>query len=311
MTNDLQTMLTYRRKEGSKAERAFCKRYLAPVFGKPDAFGNYILDVGENPELIFAAHYDSVHRKGGRQIVERKGDLLMVAENQPDSNCLGADCATGIWIMLQMIAARVPGRYIVHAAEESGCNGSRYIVEATPELADGIKACISFDRRGTDSIITHQTGYRTASDAFARSFADAIGMDMEPDNGGSFTDSNEYVELIGECTNISVGYYGAHTAKESQDVVFAERLASNLINADWSRLVFERKPGDVESLYNDDVELWGAGYGAMGGDNFDSMTRMIAANPEAVANILEGLGFDSNSLADELFGDIFPQAGRA
>lgn len=315
---DLQTMLTYRRAEGSKAERAFCKRYLAPVFGKPDAFGNYILDVGgDAPALMFTAHYDSVHRKGGRQIVERKGDMLRVADNQPDSNCLGADCATGIWLMLQMIGAGVPGRYIVHAAEESGCNGSRYIVATTPELADGIKACISFDRRGTDSVITHQCGYRTASDAFAESFADAIGMDMKPDSGGAFTDSNEYVDLIGECTNISVGYYGAHTAAESQDIVFAERLAANLINADWSRLVFHRKAGERESLMRG-VDLWSglddAGYsrGDYAGTDYERLVALVQNNPDTVADLLEQFGYDADSLADEIYGATgFYAAGRA
>lgn len=42
-------------------------------------------------------------------------------------SCLGADCTTGIWIMLQMIEANVPGFYIIHTDEEVGRKGAESI----------------------------------------------------------------------------------------------------------------------------------------------------------------------------------------
>jgi len=71
---------------------------------------------------------------------------------------------------------------------------------------------------------------------------------------GIFTDTANYVDLIGECTNISVGYQGAHTEKESQDCFFLMSLAKTLIAADWSTLVFERKPGEIDP----EDRFWGA-----------------------------------------------------
>ena len=47
LINLLQTM----RPAYSLTERRFCETYLEPVFGKPDAHGNYILSVGNNPTI--------------------------------------------------------------------------------------------------------------------------------------------------------------------------------------------------------------------------------------------------------------------
>ena len=36
------------------------------------------------------------------------------------------------------------------------------------------------------------------------------------DTGGSFTDTANYTDIIPECTNLSCGYYNAHTQSEYQ-----------------------------------------------------------------------------------------------
>ena len=38
--HSLVEMLRYKRPEGSDTQKAFCKRFLEPTFGKPDQFGN-------------------------------------------------------------------------------------------------------------------------------------------------------------------------------------------------------------------------------------------------------------------------------
>jgi hypothetical protein len=46
-------------------------------------------------------------------------------ERKPE--CLGADCAAGVALMVSMIHARVPGYYVFHDGEEQGCLGSRFL----------------------------------------------------------------------------------------------------------------------------------------------------------------------------------------
>lgn len=176
----LMEMLTYKRPEGSPSQYEFCERYLEPVMGEPDYWGNYILVVGDRPNIAFMAHHDTVHTTFGRQYVWKKEGKFY-----SNSNCLGADCTTGVWLILGMIEAGIPGVYVVHAGEEVGCVGSGAIAIEKPDWLLDLDACISFDRYGYDSVITHQMMQRTASDEFAVSLASILGMDMEPDPPGS------------------------------------------------------------------------------------------------------------------------------
>jgi hypothetical protein len=172
--------------------------------------------------------------------------------------CLGADDTTGVWLMLEMIRAGVPGLYIFHRGEELGCVGSSHIARRTPELLDGIRYAISLDRRGTDSVVTHQCGRRTASDVFAWSLIDALELHdygAAPDPSGVYTDSESYAGLVPECTNISVGYENQHSSRESQDLVFAEDLRDRLVGFDESLLLCDREVIDDE-WEEDEVEDW-------------------------------------------------------
>jgi hypothetical protein len=78
------------------------------------------------------------------------------------------------------------------------------------------------------------------------------------DNGGVFTDTAEFVHLIPECTNISVGYLSQHSSKETQDINFVERLRDTLIHTQWHEieLPITRKP-EPPSYYSS----WDYGYG--------------------------------------------------
>ena len=240
----LLSMLEYARPEGSVAQDMFNGHFLFPVFGPADKHGNYIKTIGDKPRLAFMAHHDTVHTTSCIQQVNVTDGFIW-----SNSNCLGADCTTGVWLILEMIKAGIEGTYVVHAGEEIGCLGSRALVADDPEWLYHTDAAISFDRKGYKSVITYQMGVRTASDAFAESFADAVGMDFEADDGGSYTDSNEYANVIPECTNISVGYFAQHTDKERQDATFALTLRDALITADWSKIVAVRDPEVYDTLY--------------------------------------------------------------
>lgn len=254
MLQMLMDMLSYRRPAGSGAEREFINRFIrAAGVHNQDERGNLWAMVGKSPNIMWSSHTDTVHHKDGRQFVGYLNDVLVVADR--DSNCLGADDTTGVWIMLQMFKARVPGLYVFHRAEEKGGHGSAFFSENTlqkiPRLkALNLQACVAFDRHSKTHVITHQWGGRCASDRFARSFAailDANGLPgYEPNNGGSFTDSANYTDYIGECTNISVGYKDQHRKDEHQYVGHALALVDAMCDADWSLLEYERRPGEVD-----------------------------------------------------------------
>ena len=221
--------------------------------------------------------------------------------NHADSNCLGADCTTGVWLILGMIEFGVQGVYVIHAAEESGCQGSQHLIASNPVWLGHIDAVISFDRKGQKSVITHQMGIRTASDAFAKSFIDVVNMpQLEPDTTGSYTDSNEYAPLVSECTNISVGYYNQHTKNEVQDLDYADDLLIALCQADWSGLVFERDVTQVEDLWRNvsGGDKYGYKYNH-NDDNAYDLEQIIIDYPTRVAELLDSYGFNPHTLMEE------------
>ncbi len=239
----LVEMLSYRRPAGSKTERKFISRYIRPLEVQEDKIGNLYKRIGDAP-ILWSSHTDTVHREGGRQNVRLLDNVAYVADKQ--SNCLGADCTAGVWMMHEMILAGVPGLYVFHRQEEVGGIGSEHIATKTPELLDGIKYAIAFDRRGKGSIITHQWGGRCCSQGFANSLSDAIGLGHSSDSGGSFTDTASYVDIVAECSNLSVGYENEHSSKETLDINYIDMLREAMISADFSNLVEARKPGETD-----------------------------------------------------------------
>lgn len=241
-----------------------------------DAHGNIVVDnLGSSSaqsRVMFTSHTDSIHRSATHttQKLKRDGDMITVdLAKTPESTCLGADDATGNYIMLRLLQAGVKGVYVFFRDEEIGGLGSSYFATnpmAKP-LIEQLTHCISFDRMGYDSIITHQSCGRCASDMFADELgkrikaADPTGtLDLFADPTGSFTDSANFADLISECSNISVGYFKQHTVKESQDIAFVEKLTAALEKVDWETLPAHRDPREIDygSLYG---SLYDDGYG--------------------------------------------------
>ena len=248
--------------------------------------------MGKDPNVAFCAHYDTVHKEGGVQRVKDDGELLTA----PDSDCLGADCTTGIYIIMQMISQGIPGVYIVFADEEVGCLGSNAMAQ---DLArsngdhplDSVDIMMSFDRFGNNSIITHQMGHRTASDEFAASLAAELEMPLKADPTGSYTDSNEFASLIPECTNVSVGYMNQHTAKEYQDISYLNELLYNLSYVEWDKLVVSRDHCLEEQLIVDQYEE---------SEEEDLMEALVYENISDISTLLFQLGYTPSSIIDEL-----------
>ena len=321
----LLNMLTYKRKEGSVGQKMFCERFIQPMMGKPDKFNNYICEVLANGELInnpiysiskiaFMAHHDTVHRTDGRQSVMVDSQYKFAFVDHKE--CLGADCTTGVWLILEMIRNKVPGLYIIHTGEECGGIGSGDLVKSDPKWLSQIDFAISFDRMGVDSIITHQMGIRTCSESFSSDLESILNLNLKSDSGGTYTDSYEYSEIVSECTNISVGYTRQHTANETQDLVFAEKLRVALINADWSKLKPYRDPtvrdyGDCAFGYNypsvSKGSIYKSQFDAPRNDeveellsSFPTMEKLVQEFPYEVVEMLSEYGYDRQSLAKEI-----------
>ena len=241
-------MLTYCRPHQSKTERKFIENYIWPTKVTFDKKGNLYKRIGNSP-VLWSSHVDTVHAKKGMQKIEywvdsSNGDTFLGVAKDSNSSCLGGDDTTGVWIMLEMIKAKVPGLYVFHRGEECGGIGSRWIARECKEALNGIKYAIAFDRRDTGSIITYQSGTRSCSDDFAKSLADQLGMGHKCDETGMWTDTASYVDLVAECTNISTGYFNAHSGNEKVNMDYLFKLRDAICKVDVTKLVEKRKPGE-------------------------------------------------------------------
>lgn len=270
---ELADMLTFCRPHLSRTESKFIAKYLVPLKVKFDKFGNAYKQIGDNPTVLWSCHTDTVHDKHGFQKIlywhhTATGEVWYDVDQsgKQRSSCLGADDTAGLWLMVQMIRNKVPGLYIFHRGEEVGGKGSSWIAEKNKDAVNGIKYAIAFDRKDEKSIITFQGGTRCCSDEFAKSLADQLDMGHECDTGGAFTDTKSYVDLIPECTNVSVGYMNVHFSTERLNVDYLFRLRDALLKLDISKLVEKRKPGENTRLYttsSHNYDGWGeySGYG--------------------------------------------------
>lgn len=241
--DELADILSIKRPYDGEGEQLFIERYLLDLPGAwTDGHNNVHVIVGSQPDILFSAHTDTVHRQSGLQKIYHDPFMNMMFTDETET-CLGADNGAGCWVLIQMIRNEVPGYYIFHRGEEKGCIGSHWVTQAMGENFSEFRAAIAFDRKDTDDIITHQMGMRTASDSFAYQLAELLGMNHRPDPTGSFTDTESYADIISECTNVSVGYSDEHTPNEALDIAYVTALARKLITLDWNLLKAERNPG--------------------------------------------------------------------
>lgn len=303
----LLSMLSYKRPGGTISEDAFVKKYILPVGAQRDAWYNHWLTIPGNEDILFSCHIDTVHKTAGMQTV-MYGDGRASIE----AECLGADCGVGVWLMLEMIKARVPGTYVFHADEESGGQGSNAIATSTPERINTHKFAIAFDRKGTDEIITHQWEGRTASDEFADSLARVLKpLNYVKSTKGTFTDTANYAALIPECTNLSVGYFNQHTPAEYQDIGHALALREALCAADWSELVCSRQA--AHPVREPSETSWWADWKARQAEKDKTavadqinwpdreMIEYVRRNPVMVASFLADRGFTPDEIDEDWY----------
>ena len=289
---EFMDMLRYCRPGGSQTELEFIEKYLEPLDVSYDDYGNIYKFVG-NSRVMWSCHTDTIHSKDGMQELHFEQGFVY----SKDRNCLGADCTTGVWLMVNMIRAGVPGIYIFHRDEETGMRGSSHIAKTYGnELAQHIDYAVAFDRYGYDSIITHQMFERGCSQAFTDSLAGILDMDFKADDGGVYTDTYSYIDIISECTNISVGYFSQHTMKERQDILFAETLVQKLMRFDESKLVSKRDPSVKEVSEDDWVKQYYDRMYKSDDDEIWGMADVVRMYPEEAAKILLDYGVTEDDI---------------
>lgn len=221
-----------------------------------DEFGNYFIQIGENPNTMFTCHLDTA--SSAKQKVNHKIDDRFIYTD--GNSILGADDKAGVVILLSMIESNIKGLYYFFIGEERGCVGSRKLSDKhRSNPIDSINKVVSFDRRGYDSVITHQLSGRGCSDEFAKELSVQLNTISEklldksftykPDPTGIYTDSAQFTEIYAECTNISVGYRNEHTTQENQDIIFLEELSKVVQVIDWENLPIKRDPKQKYNYY--------------------------------------------------------------
>ena len=179
--------------------------------------------------------------------------------------CIRDSDKAGMVVILNMIENKVPGLYYFFIGEEVGCIGSGRLAKdwVNSEFSYTVSKVVSFDRRSDCSVITHQWYGRCCSDAFAEELSFRLNgtgqkLNLEPDDTGVLTDSAQFMDIVPECTNISVGYMYEHTTVEQQDIEFLQRLCNAVCLIDWETLPVERDPYDMANDEDeDDFEVEG------------------------------------------------------
>jgi hypothetical protein len=227
-------------------------KFLPPL--TEDEFGNYYKIIGEQPKVMFTSHLDTADR-------EQKVTNLYSKQQGSDeiiytdgSTILGADDKSGVTVMLYMMAHNIPGLYYFFIGEERGGIGSNALAGSYGKFdyLKDIKKCVSFDRRRTNSVITHQLGRQCCSNEFGTALCkeyNKSGLNLSLDTTGIYTDSASFMDDIAECTNISVGYENEHTGRELQNISFLKRLCEASIKVNWNSLPITRKVGIDQEVF--------------------------------------------------------------
>lgn len=224
---------------------------LGPVpHGREDAtYGTLLSEAGfsrrpgawtlrEEAPVVLAAHLDTV---AGRV---PKGVRVVDGVAQGVEGALGADDKAGVALVLALAQDPPPGvGFALFLGEEVGCVGSEEALEAG--LFRGARAVVSLDRWGKEEVIRAQLGQETASLEAASWLARRLGLGHRVSDRGVWTDSAVFAGVVPECLNLAVGYEGAHTDQDAQDLLYLDRLGEALRRVPWENLPVRRRPREV------------------------------------------------------------------
>lgn len=229
----------------------FLEKYLPPGY-KKDSVGNYYYEIGQS-ETLFTTHLDT-YSKDFVKIVQLQDidDEYIISTDE--NSILGGDNKLGCCILIGMIKNKIPGTYFFFLGEEpilsGGLWGSSNALSSNPEYFSKFKRCIAFDRRGYGSVVVRQMGRMSSSKAFVTSIANKLKEfgNIEFDESsqyGYYTDTATFMDVIPECTNISVGGFGEHTVKEWVDLNYTYNVYQAALKIKWDELPVERQIGEL------------------------------------------------------------------
>jgi len=222
---------------------------------KKDGIGNYYIKIGES-ESMFTCHLDSATGKFKTVTHVFESEIFCGTNGK---TILSADDKSGMLILLRMIENNIPGLYYFFLGEESGCIGSRWAKNNID--FSSYKRCVSFDRRNYGNVITRQIGSQCCSLDFANELSNRLNQNFDfdyfynkydelylerdeftfkPDPTGIYTDSAQFINIIPECTNISVGYFNEHSGHEFQNLLYLDLLIDAVLKTNWETLPGEK-----------------------------------------------------------------------
>jgi hypothetical protein len=216
---------------------------LLPKGWNKDSIGNYYYKIG-NSTTLFTSHLDTACKERVKinHIIE--GNIIKT----DGKSILGGDNKAGCLVLFYLIENKIPGLYYFFIGEEMSVHedyphGSLLAIEEHPEMFDGIKRAISFDRKEKGQLITRQLGQKCCSDEFSDELIKQFksnGLIYEKDNTGYYTDSAFFSNIVNEVVNLSVGVWNEHTVNEYVDIDYTQKVAISAKSIDWENLPTNR-----------------------------------------------------------------------
>ena len=257
-------------------------------FGRLDGKGNIWCTIGKEPNTLFTAHMDSVHRNMGVPVdFEIDKNNIMSLTKDCKQTALGADDKVGVRVLLHMIEKGIKGVYIFTVSEEIGCIGAAHAAKSCPKH---VKHAVCFDRKANDSVITRMAGGTCCHDDFADSIIKQFGeqgMEFRKDTFGSFTDTNKFREQTLNHTNISAGYKFEHSKLEVLDLNHVDKLMKAVLKIKWEDLPTIKRPVTTYNRYQHGNQYSQEGAFAKQKKKIEDMVATCFSTEEAFTKLTE------------------------
>lgn len=223
-------------------KESLLEKYLPQGF-KKDSIGNYFYEIG-NSETIFTTHLDTFSKNYEKvsHVIDPENEFIISTD---EKTILGGDNKLGCSILIGMIQNNIPGTYYFFLGEEpilsGGVWGSTKALNSNPNYFKKFKRCIAFDRKQYGSIVTRQMGRTCCSQEFAKSIATELGKkggikwDKKLEYG-YYTDTAVFMDVIPECTNISVGGFNEHYKTEWVNLNYTYAVFTTALKVGWEFL---------------------------------------------------------------------------
>lgn len=262
LADRLVTILSHRRRSKSAGNAnfvAWLKDEVELITGRAleaDTYGNLSIKMTPDP-ILWTAHMDTVHVSKADETelyqavetfrFEGNEDVYLGLPAESDSGCLGADDGVGLECLLYVLEHNPIGTFLFTNDEEVGLIGAKAVDKAF--LAD-YQMALEIDRRGTDEVLWVNAVGECASEKFAETLAEQLGMGHEASDMGVCTDICAFADVVPECVNIAAGYYNEHQSCETVNYTYVCRLREALCAIDFDVLLdsVSRTEGDFGAM---------------------------------------------------------------